>query len=142
MFSARESQYEQEGTRTRNGRELARARKALLAAKTLITKGLYEDCVSRAYYAVLHAAKAALSLSVVEPDTHNGVRRMFGLHLVKTGKIEKEFAKILTAEKEDREIGDYEVGIQIEEERARQRVKEAEKFVHRIEQYLHTNQRE
>lgn len=42
-------------------RELARAKKALIAAKTLIEKGLFENCVSRAYYAVLHAAKAALS---------------------------------------------------------------------------------
>ena len=117
-------------------KELVRAKKALIAAKTLLEKGLYEDCVSRAYYAVLHAAKAALSLTEQEPDTHNGVRRMFGLHLVKTGNIEKEFAKILTAEQEDREIGDYEVDIEIVEERARQRVQEADKFVCRIEQYL------
>lgn len=117
-------------------KELNRAKKALLAAKILIEKDLFEDCVSRAYYAVLHAAKAALALSEVEVDTHDGVRSMFGLHLVKTGKIEREFAKILTAEHEDREIGDYEIDIEIEEERARQRVSEAEKFVHRIEQYL------
>ncbi len=119
-------------------KELTRANKALLAARALIEKNLFEDCVSRAYYAVLHAAKAALSLSGVEVDTHQGVRRMFGFHLVKTGKIEKEFAKILTAEQEDREIGDYEIYIEIEEERARQRVNEAEKFVQRIEHYLQT----
>jgi len=47
-------------------KELARAKKALFAAKTLIEKGLFEDCVSRAYYAVLHAAKAALFLVGVE----------------------------------------------------------------------------
>ncbi|MBE0477501.1 HEPN domain-containing protein [Candidatus Aerophobetes bacterium] len=117
-------------------KELIRAKKALLAAKTLLEKDLFEDCVSRAYYAVLHAAKAALTLSKIEVDTHNGVRRMFGLHLVKTGKIEKEFAKILTREQEDREMGDYEVGVEIEEETARQRVNEAEKFIRRIEQYL------
>jgi uncharacterized protein (UPF0332 family) len=119
-------------------RELARAKKSLIAAKTLIEKGLFEDCVSRAYYAVLHATKAALSTLGVESDTHNGVRKMFGFHLIKTGKIEKEYAKILTAEKEDREISDYEVSIEIEEERAKQRVNEAEKFVQRIEQYLQT----
>lgn len=117
-------------------KELTRAKKALLAAKTLLEKDLFEDCVSRAYYAVLHAAKVALALSEVEADTHNRVRSMFGLHLVKTGKIEREFAKILTAEQEDREIGDYEIDIEIEEERAKQRVDEAEKFVQRIEQYL------
>ena len=82
-------------------RELTRAKKALLAAKTLLEKDLFADCVSRAYYAVLYAAKAALALSEVEADSHSGVRSMFGLHLVKTGKIEREFAKILTAEQED-----------------------------------------
>ncbi len=117
-------------------KELNRDKKALFAAKTLIEKELFEDCVSRAYYAVLHAAKAALALSEVEADTHTGVRSMFGLHLVKTGKIEREFAKILIAEQEDREIGDYEIDIEIEEERARQRVNEAEKFIQRIEQYF------
>lgn len=117
-------------------KELARAKKALLAAKILLQKELFEDSVSRAYYAVLHAAKAALALSDIEVDTHDGVRSMFGLHLVKSGKIEKEFAKILTAEHEDREIGDYEIDIPIEEERAKQRVKEAEKFVRRIEKHI------
>jgi uncharacterized protein (UPF0332 family) len=34
------------------------------------------------------------------------------------------------------EIGDYEVSIEIEEDTARERVEEAEKFVNRIEQYL------
>lgn len=87
--------------------ELLRAQKALLAAEMLLEKELFEDCVSRAYYSVLHAAKAALSVVGIEPDTHKAVRRMFGLYLVKTGKVEKEFAKILTAEQEDREICDY-----------------------------------
>ena len=37
---------------------------------------------------------------------------------------------------EDREIGDYEIDVEIVEERARQRVNDAEKFVQRIEKYL------
>lgn len=119
-------------------KELRRAKKALLAAKILLEKELFEDCVSRAYYAVFHAAKAALALSKIEVDSHDGVRSMFGSHLVKTGKIEKEFAKILTAEHEDREIGDYEIDIEIEEERARKRVNEAKEFIRRIKQYLQT----
>lgn len=121
---------------SRAQQELNRARKALRAAKTLEGAGLFEDCVSRAYYAVLHAAKAALAFSSIEPDSHESVRRMFGLHLVKAGEIEKEFAQILTAEKEDREISDYEVGVQIEAERAKQRVNEAERFIRRIEKFL------
>jgi len=117
-------------------KELNRAKKALLAAKTLLENQLYEDCVSRAYYAVLHAAKAALVEVGVAPQSHQGVRRMFGLHLIKTGKIEKDFAGILTAQKEDREIGDYDIHIVIEQDTALKRVLDAEKFIQRIEKYL------
>lgn len=119
-------------------KELNRARKALLAAKTLLENQLYEDCVSRAYYAVLHAAKAALVEVGVEPQSHQAVRRMFGLHLVKTGKIEKDFASILTAQQEDREIGDYDIHIEIEQDTAFKRVLDAEKFLNRVEKYLKT----
>ena len=117
-------------------KELNRAGKALLAAKTLLENQLYEDCVSRAYYAVLHAAKAALVTTGVEPESHSAVRRLFGLQLVKTGKIEKDFAKILTAEQEDREIGDYDIHIEIEQDTAIKRVVDAEKFVERIDNFL------
>lgn len=64
------------------------------------------------------------------------MRRLFGLHLVKTGKIEKDFAKILTAEQEDREIGDYDIHIEIEQDTAQKRVLDAEKFVERINNFL------
>ncbi|MHC4153944.1 MAG: HEPN domain-containing protein [Planctomycetota bacterium] len=117
-------------------KELARAGKALLAAKTLLENQLYEDCVSRAYYAVLHAAKAALAIEGIEPDSHRAARRMFSLHLVKTGKIEKEFAGILTAQQEDREIGDYDIHVEIERDTALKRVADAEKFVERMAAYL------
>jgi uncharacterized protein (UPF0332 family) len=117
-------------------KELNRSKKALLAAQALLQNQLYEDCVSRAYYSVLHAAKAALAEVGVAPQSHQAVRRMFGLHLVKTGKIEKDFANILTAQQEDREIGDYDIHIVIEQDTAFKRVLDAEKFVQRIEKYL------
>lgn len=117
-------------------KELARSNRSLLAAKALLENHLYEDCVSRAYYAVLHAAKSALAAEDIYPQSHSGVRRLFGLRLVKTGKIEKEFAKILIAEQEDREIGDYDIHTEIEPDRAAKRVEDAERFVQRIENYL------
>ncbi|UCF17291.1 MAG: HEPN domain-containing protein [Phycisphaerales bacterium] len=117
-------------------KELSRANKALLAAKILLERRLYEDSVSRAYYAVLHAAKAALVMIGLEPESHHAVRRLFGLHLVKSGEIEKDFARILAAEQEDREIGDYDIDVEIEHDRALKRVAEAEEFVERIVEYL------
>lgn len=120
-------------------KELARAKKALLAANKLFEEELYEDSVSRTYYAVLHAAKAVLATLGIEPESHDAVRRLFGLYLVKSGKIEKEFSKILTAEYEDRDIADYAADIEIGKERAELRGRQAEKFIQRIEKYLEEN---
>lgn len=117
-------------------KELARATKSLQAARMLLENQLYEDCVSRSYYAVLHGAKAALVKIGIETKSHQAVRRMFGLHLIKTGQIEKHFAEILIAQQEDREIGDYDIYLNIEQDRARKRVTDAERFVKRIEKYL------
>jgi uncharacterized protein (UPF0332 family) len=119
-------------------RELARARRSLLASETLLNHELYEDAISRAYYAVLHASKAALATVDIFPGSHRSVRRLFGLHLVQTQVIEREFAAILTAEQEDRELSDYDIMIVIEKGRASQRVNDARRFVERIENYLNT----
>jgi uncharacterized protein (UPF0332 family) len=104
----------------------------LRAAQLLLEQGLCEDAVSRAYYAVLHAAKAALITVGEQAKSHDGVRMLFGLRLVNTGILDKAFARILTAEQEDREIGDYEIDIEIGEERARRRIEDASRFVERM----------
>ena len=113
-------------------KELVRAQKALRAARLLLEQGLHEDAVSRAYYAVLHAAKAALITVGEQPKSHDGVRVLFGLRLVNSGLVEKEYARILTAEQEDREIGDYETEIEIAPDRAQRRVDDAGRFLERI----------
>lgn len=62
--------------------EWNRARESLRAAETLTREGLCADAISRAYYAILHGAKAALQVRDVAAESHPAVRRMFGLHLV------------------------------------------------------------
>ena len=68
--------------------EWQRAWQALRAAEVLVREGLSADAVSRAYYATLHAAKAALFIHDVATESHAAVRRMFGLHLIRSGEIE------------------------------------------------------
>jgi predicted nucleotidyltransferase len=60
----------------------------VLPSKTLTREHCYADAISRAYYAILHAAKAALHIHDVVVASHAAVRRMFGLHLVRAGEIE------------------------------------------------------
>jgi len=61
---------------------------------------------------------------------------MFGLHILKSGRIETEFAVILTAGQEDRELGDYDVSFEMEEDRAKQRLDDAHRFLERMRRHL------
>jgi len=97
--------------------EWNRAREALRAAETLIRDGLYADAISRAYYAILHAAKAALHVHDIVAESHPAVRRMFGLHLVKAGEIETEWSAYLTESLDDRLAADYDVEISFHDKR-------------------------
>jgi uncharacterized protein (UPF0332 family) len=116
--------------------EWRRSDRALRAAETLLNAGLPADSVSRAYYATLHAARAALSVRTSMPRTHGGVRRLFGSELVSTGEIEPEWAKILAHLQDRREDADYDVSAEMSEELAKEIVEQARRFRRRMEQFL------
>ena len=115
---------------------LRKAKKKLEAAKKLFQDGFYEDAVSRAYYAMYHAARACLALKGSSPKTHAGVISEFGRLFVATGEVDIAFGKALSIAKEDREDSDYEVLTEISNEEAEKVLNEAEVFIKKIEELL------
>ena len=87
--------------------EWQRARESMRAAEILTREGCYIDAVARSYYAVLHAAKAALEVHDVAATSHGAVRRLFGLHLIRSGEIEHDWAKNLGESLDERLAADY-----------------------------------
>jgi uncharacterized protein len=119
--------------------ESNRARESLRAAETLTRDGLYADAISRAYYAILHGAKAALHVHDIAAESHPAVRRMFGLHLVKPGEIEAEWSAYLTESLDDRLAADYDVETYFSKKEARSEWRRAREFLNRIKRYLLKN---
>ncbi len=116
--------------------EFLRADKSLQAAQSLLEDDFLEDALSRAYYAILHAARAALLAEGVDVSSHRAVRRLFGLHLIKPGKLPIRLAKILAEEQDDRFLADYDAWFHPERERAEKRVGEAGEFLVAIKAFL------
>ena len=56
--------------------EWRRASESLSAAEVLMREGCQADAVSRAYYGIMHAAKAALFVHGVAATSHTGVKRI------------------------------------------------------------------
>lgn len=119
--------------------EWLRAYASLQAAENLTRDGLYADAVSRAYYAILHAAKAGLHVHGVAAESHAAVRRMFGLHLIKSEEIEPQWSAYLTASLDDRLAADYDVETEFSRKEATIECVRAREFLKRIKQYLLKN---
>ncbi|ETX00068.1 MAG: hypothetical protein ETSY1_12585 [Candidatus Entotheonella factor] len=119
--------------------EWFRARQALGAAEILRDTGYRADALSRAYYATLHAAKAALYIHDVTTASHAAVRRMFGLHLIQTGAIEGEWASHLGEILDDRLAADYDVEAVFTAEEVNHACQQARAFLDRIQTYLLEN---
>ena len=115
---------------------LRKAERKLRAAKELLKLGEYEDTVSRAYYCIFHAAKAALALEQSFPKTHEGTIREFGLKFIKDGKLPKELGIIFSDARSLRETADYAVTPLIGLEDAKWSVEAAERFLKQISKYL------
>jgi uncharacterized protein (UPF0332 family) len=116
--------------------EWRRAWRALCAAELLAIESYYEDAVSRAYYATLHAAKAALYIHDAATTSHAAVRRMFGRHLIRSGAIEPMWASNLGESLDDHLAADYDVSTCFTSDDARQECQRTQAFLDRIRRYL------
>ncbi len=119
--------------------EWNRARESLRAAETLTRERCYADAISRAYYAILHAAKATLHVHDIAAESHAAVRRMFGLHLVRSGEIEPEWSAYLGESLDDRLAADYDVEAVFSREEARSECRRSREFLGRVKRYLLKN---
>ena len=113
-----------------------KARRKLRSAEHCLAAGDLEDAASRAYYAMFHAAYAALLPFRVAPKGHKGLAAMLSLHRVKPGHIAIDHDRAFVAARDQREYSDYDVAIILGDALARSIVEDARRFVETIEKLL------
>jgi uncharacterized protein (UPF0332 family) len=91
---------------------MQKAQRALEAARLLLGADDTEGACNRAYYAMFDAAHAALWATGIQEDgavikTHSGLATIFGLELVKTGKVAAEHGRALGRVEKIRLLADY-----------------------------------
>jgi uncharacterized protein (UPF0332 family) len=96
-----------ENARQAIAEELSRAAQAWSAADLLRQHGLFQDAVSRLYYFTLYHVRAALISVGHEPRSHAGALRLFGLHLVRQGRLPAADAHLFSKLMKYREEADY-----------------------------------
>ncbi|MDR0581638.1 MAG: HEPN domain-containing protein [Prevotellaceae bacterium] len=115
---------------------LQRAKETLLEADTLITGGFYNAAVNRLYYACYYAVIALLIKNNITAQTHQGVRQMFSLHFIVTGKVPQHYSTFYSRLFNDRISGDYDDYVHYDAEMIHAIRPKAETFISMIEEKL------
>ena len=108
------------------------------AARLNYEHGLMDAAANRSYYAIFHAARAVLALTGADYKKHSVVIAFFRKEYVKTGVFEKKLSDIIQDAFEIRTDCDYEDFYVVAKEDVEQQIKNAEYFIVKIEEYLHT----
>ncbi len=117
-------------------REWRRAGDCLQAATLCLEHGLYADAISRAYYSIMHTAKATLVHLGVRVSNHRGVKNRFGQQLVIPGLVEPEFAADISQSFEDRLRADYDITVDFFAVDAEEACGRAQAFRERMKVFL------
>lgn len=107
-------------------------RKRSLKALNVLDQSHFADATSRAYYALLHGARALLATKGLDSKKHSGVISLFNQHFVKTGIAPKELGRLLLNAKDIREESDYNEFYLVNKSEAAEMVKQAEVFLQLI----------
>ncbi len=108
----------------------------LKSAELLLKNELFDDCISRMYYAVFFFTKSLLYLLGEDSRTHKGTNAIFGLKVIKTGLLDKNFGKILSDLYEKRERGDYSIYSYLDLKTAQELLQDAISFKEEIKKVL------
>ena len=84
-----------------------RALETLEDARILKKSKRWNACVNRLYYACYYSVSALLLQKGLFSSKLTGIRSMFNLHFVKTGKVPKDYAKTFNDLFERRQESDY-----------------------------------
>ena len=112
------------------------ATNALNAANRDIVNRDPQNAVSRAYYAMMHAANAALAMKGLQPKTHKGRQTLFNEHLVQPGEVDKQRGRDLASGQRRRTTADYDVSKDVSESEGREQCRKGTAFLNEIRTHL------
>ncbi|MCK4761348.1 MAG: HEPN domain-containing protein [Candidatus Aminicenantes bacterium] len=115
---------------------LEKAKDELSTSELILKNKKFSQSINRSYYSIFHAVRALLALEKIDSVKHSGVISRFALHFVKTGKIEREYSKMLTTAFKIRNDCDYSDFYVAAYEDAKMQFENASKFIKRIEEYI------
>lgn len=121
---------------------IERAYETLEDAQILQKSRRWKACVNRLYYACYYAVSGLLLQKDLFSSKHTGIRSLFNLHFVKSGKVPKDYAKTFNDLFERRQESDYIDFVRFTESQVRPWIEKTEKFVAFIDDLIQREREE
>lgn len=115
---------------------LEKAEENLRAAKLLSENKLLKESISRSYYCIFHSARALIAYDKFDSKKHSSIIAYFNKNYVKTGKIEKEYSRIISKAFKIRTDSDYKDFYLVTKDETNEQLENAEKFLRRVKAYI------
>lgn len=115
---------------------IQKANSALKEAEGNLQMDFWTVVANRLYYACYYAVSALLIKNSFMAQTHAGVIRLFGLHFVTTGLVDKKYSKLYGKLFELRQTGDYDDVYLIEKKDVDFLIEPVKEFLVEIERLL------
>jgi uncharacterized protein (UPF0332 family) len=88
--------------------DLRQSELAMKAARLLKDAGLYNDALSRLYYALHHVTIALLLTESIEPRRHRAITSLLSAHFLPSGTLTAEDIAVVGRTQSYRDLADYE----------------------------------
>jgi uncharacterized protein (UPF0332 family) len=108
---------------------LAKARESLDVAREIDARGSHGFAASRAYYAMFYVVEALLLGEGLEYSSHSALIAAFGEKFQKSGRVPAGFHRMLLDAAECRQLGDYEVNVEVSAGLAGEQIANAQRFI-------------
>ncbi len=115
---------------------LEKAEKNLKASKLLFKNNLLSESINRSYYCIFHSARALAAYDKFDSRKHSTIIAFFNKNYIKTGKIEKEYSKIISKAFKVRTDSDYKDFYLVAKDETKEQMENAEKFLERVKRYV------
>lgn len=102
----------------------------------MLSLNLWDLAANRFYYSCFHAAQALLVCYGLSAHTHAGTLGVFGMHFVKTGKIDKELGVFFSRMEQLRMKADYNCEYDVSQFDVESMQQPAHGFLEAIEQLI------
>ena len=115
---------------------LEKAVRSFGAAKLLLANQDTDFAASRAYYGCFYVAEALLSDEGASASTHAGVIGEYGRLFAKTGRLDRQFHRLLNRSFRARQTADYDLDFDVNDADVRKMIVEGEAFLGAARDYL------